>query len=121
MRNIVIFGMIIGLMSVFSQASDIVIRPVTALHTQQALASSTPNIISTCLVLDGADHLDLLNHFACQSSGPDLITDHDISVLNGSGDVVARAVSINDIGIISEPSVNKVTVRDVPFAPVLSP
>lgn len=100
--------------------ADIIERPTTAVSPTRALASSTPNIISTCLVLCGDDHLDVATHFDCQSGGPDLITDHTITVSNGAGNVCVRAVSLNDAGVMSEPSVNSKTVLDVPFAPAIT-
>ena len=100
--------------------ADIVERPTAAISPTRAQASSSPNIVSQCLVPCGADHLDAANHFDCQAAGPDQITDHTVTVVNGSGNVCVRAVVVNDVGVVSEPSPNSKTVLDVPFAPSLT-
>ncbi len=103
----------------FAQA-DIIERPTTAISPSRAQASASPNITSTCLIFCGDDHLDVATHFDCQTAGPDVITDHTITVTNGSGNVCVRAVSLNNAGVMSEPSVNSKTVLDVPFAPAIT-
>lgn len=71
-----------------------------------------------CLLIDGMDFLDPANHFDCQAhDAVDNITDHTVIVVAGGGNVVVRAVTVNAAGIISEPSVNKKTVQDVPIGP----
>lgn len=99
---------------------DIIDRPSAGASPTKVQASSSANIVSACLVLCGADHLDPANHFECKTSAPDLVTDHVVTVPFGLGNVCVRGVVINSAAVISEPSANQKTVLDVPFAPLVT-
>jgi hypothetical protein len=118
------FGLLVLVLLFAAQAqaqlpADLVIRPFTALHDQKVQASASPDIVSSCLIVCGADYLDFTTHFSCSASTPDEITLHPVTVTAGSGGVCVRGVVLTSAGVVSEPSLNKATILDVPLPPAL--
>lgn len=100
-------------------ASDFTVRPTQGASPTKAVAGSSANTASVCLVPCGADFLDPSSHFDCKPSGPNAVTDHTVTVNLGQGNVCVRAVAISDQGVVSDPS-NSKTVQDTGTPPEIT-
>lgn len=116
MRALIITLALCCLPSLAAAQADIIARPSQSPTRVQTVALGTG--MATCLVFDGADHLNVSNHFECQPSSEGSVTDHTITIIEGDGDVTVRAVTVR-AGVVSDPSPNFKRVQDVPPAPVL--
>ncbi len=101
---------------------DIVVRPdPVGISATRAQTNALGADLSTCLVLDGVDHLDPANHFDCVPATTGDVTDHTILVPEGQGNVKAWAVTVRTPAVgpvsVSLRSPNSKTVEDVPAAP----
>ncbi len=101
--------------------SDIEARPTNRMSRTPVMSGDTSNIVMTCLMLCGTDHLDPANHFDCMATGPDTVTNHTVFVPPGGGNVCVRAVNLNNATppIVSNPSPNKKTTWDIPVPPII--
>ena len=101
---------------------DIHVRPdPVGISATRAQTNALGADLTTCLVLDGVDHLNPVNHFDCVSATTGAVTDHTILVPEGQGNVKAWAVTVRTPpagpSSVSARSPNSKTVEDVPAAP----
>ena len=122
--KVLLLALAFALVATAAGAQDIgPVRPdagasATRVQTTDPIANTS---YTNCLVIeaDWPNWLDPAVHQDCQTWDPDTITDHNIIVPRGGGDVVVRAVTVADTGLISNLSSNRKTVQDVPFGPTL--
>ena len=98
---------------------DVTLQSPTSMQAQGTFISD--GSWTSCLILDGADHLDAANHFECKpiTDATGITVDHLVIVTSTGGNVVVRGVTVNAAGIVSEPSANRKTVLSIPFGPSL--
>ncbi len=70
-----------------------------------------------CIIEDGLDHLNSVNWLFCGPIG-DVggLTVHAVGVLTGRH-IVVRAITVDDLGIPSEPSAQSKRIQIMPFRP----